>query len=210
VIPEKGDTIQNVEINPLLKAAFNFIPGQLIHWEVQDGKRNYHVKWEVRVTSYNQPYIYCHQTNSVAFLLNNGTMFYFLSFSGDRSSLLYLFYLGAYQVLLGYYPDIMIRDHLPVNTLKAGVLRVIQDFVAPFWQFLKVTYQLEYGEIDSAFNSRLMVLHSQVVISTGGVRQSKHAFELKLELDKISRFTVKSGRQKLVALQLNEFASNLI
>ena len=207
-IPSKDEIIQNVEINPLLKAAFNFIPGQLIRWEVQDGKRNYQVKWEVRVTVYNQPYIYCHLTNSTAFLLNNGTMFYFLSFSGDRSSLLYQFYLGAYQVLLGYYPDIIIRDHLPVNTLKTGVLRIIQDFVAPFWQFLNVTYQLEYGEIDSAFNSRYMVLHSQVVIATGGIRQSKYAFELQLENDRIAKFTAKSGRRRLVAVHINEYTTH--
>ena len=204
-IPEKDDVIQNVEINPLLRDAFEFIPGQILRFRVEDGRKTSEVKWEVRVNSYNQAYLYCHTTGAYAYLLNNGTMFYFLSFAGDRKSLLYQFYLGAYQVLLGYYPDVILRDQLPINTLRRGILRVIQDFISPFWQFMHVQFNLEYTDIDSAFNPRHMILRSQVAISVGGIRQSRRVFEIELNNNRISRFSAKNGNRRIHATVIDEF-----
>ncbi|HPH83161.1 MAG TPA: urea transporter [Flavobacteriales bacterium] len=205
-IPKKDDTIQNIEINPLLKDAFGFVPGQVLKFDVEEGKTKTQVKWEVRVNIYNQAYIYCHTTGAYAYLLNNGTMFYFLSFNGDRKSLLYQFYLGAYQVLLGYYPDVILRDQLPVNTLRLGVLRTVQDFIAPFWQFLHVQFNLEYTEIDSTFNPRRMVLRSQVNTTVGGVRQSRSVFEIELNTNRISRFSCKTGSKRIQAFAVDELS----
>ncbi len=203
-IPKKDEHIQNVEINQLLKDAFGFIPGQILLFEVEEGSKKTEVKWEVRVNIYNQAYIYCHNTGAYAYLLNNGTMFYFLSFHGDRKSLLYQFYLGCYQVLLGYYPDVILRDKLPLNTLRNGILRTMQDFIAPFWQFLHVQFNLEYTDIDNNFNPRHMVLRSQIHISVGGKRLSQHVFEIELNHNRITRISAKNGSQRIIARSIDE------
>jgi len=197
--PKENDTIQNIEINPLLKEAFGFIPGQFLEFNTLNGKKKSSTKWEVKVNIYNQAYIYCHQTGSYAYYLNNGTMFYFLSFHGNRKSLLYQFYLAAYQVLLGFYTDIILKDQLPIHTLKMGPLRIFQDFVAPFYQFLKVNYQLEYTEIDSQFNPKLIKLRSNVITSIFGAQQNRKSFEITLLNGKINEFVAKINNTKIVA-----------
>lgn len=204
-IPEKDDTIQNVEVNPLLKEAFGFVPGQILKFQVEEGKKKSTVKWEVRVTVYNQTYLYCHQTKSVAYFLNNGTMFYFLSFHGNRKSLLHQFYLSSYQVLLGYYPDIILRDRLPVHTLNAGIPRLIQDFLAPFVRFLQVDYQLEYTDIDSVFNSRQMVLKSEIRMSSAGVGQHRYHFSVELKNNRIETIRAKTGNKQIIARHIDEY-----
>ena len=197
--PKENDTIQNIEINPLLKEAFGFIPGQFLKFEVLNRKKKSNTKWEIKVNIYNQAYIYCHQTGAFAYFLNNGTMFYFLSFHGNRKSLLYQFYLAAYQVLLGFYPDIILKDQLPIHTLKTGVTRILQDFVAPFYQFLKVNYQLEYTEIDSQFNPKLIRLRSRIIKNVFGAQQKRLSFEITLLDGQINEFVAKSNSSKIIA-----------
>jgi urea transporter/murein DD-endopeptidase MepM/ murein hydrolase activator NlpD len=207
--PEVGETIQNVEINPLLKEAYSFVPGQILKFKVEEGSKTSAVKWEVRVNIYNQAYLYCHQTKAVAYFLNNGTMFYFLSFHGNRKSLLYKFYLSSYQVLLGYYPDIILRDRLPVHTLNSGIPRLIQDLLAPFVRFLQVDYQLEYTDIDSVFNSRMMVLCSEIRMSSAGVGQNRYNFNIELKNNRIEVIRAKMGNQQTIATHLDEFNDTL-
>ncbi len=203
--PKEKDTIQNIEINPLLKEAFGFIPGQLLEFNVVEGKKKYTTKWEIKVNIYNQSYIYCHSTGAYAYLLNNGTMFYFLSFHGNRKSLLYQFYLAAYQVLLGFYPDIILKDQLPIHTLKTGPIRILQDFLAPFFQFLKVNYQLEYTEIDSQFNPKLIRLRSNVITSIFGAQQNRKSFEITLLNGQINEFVAKVNNTKIVANRIEKY-----
>lgn len=204
-MPAEQDVIENVEVNPLLREAYGFIPGQILKFSVTEGKKKYPVKWEVRVNVYNQAYLYCHQSKSAAYFLNNGTMFYFLSFHGSRKSLLYQFYLSSYQVLLGYYPDIILRDSLPVHTVNSGIPRLIQDFLAPFVRFLKVDYQLEYTDIDSQFNSRFMVLRSEIRTSSAGVSQQRFHFTVALRNNRIETIEAKQGNRKWVARHVDEY-----
>jgi urea transporter/murein DD-endopeptidase MepM/ murein hydrolase activator NlpD len=200
--PKENETIQNIEINPLLKEAFGFIPGQILQFEVKQNKKKYTTKWEIKVNIYNQTYIYCHQTGAFAYLLNNGTMFYFLSFHGNRKSLLYQFYLAAYQVLLGFYPDIILKDHLPIHTLKVGPLRILQDFIAPFFQFLKVNYQLEYTEVDSLFNPKFMRLRSNIITTIAGAQQNRKTFEIIIKNGEIQEFISKIKNKTLKATKI--------
>ena len=72
-------------------------------------------------------------TQSAAYFINDGTMFYFTSFYGDHKSLLYYFYLTAYKVLLGYYPNIEIDDLFPLHIIRKNRMSLwIHDFIAPF------------------------------------------------------------------------------
>lgn len=203
--PAEGEQIQNIEVTPLLRDAYSFIPGQILLFNVRDGRKTYTARWEVRVNAYNQVYLYCLKTRAVAYLHNNGTMFYFLSYHGDKNSLLYYFYLSSYQVLLGYYPEIILRDTLPVHTVNSGIVRVVQDFFAPFVRFLKVDFQLEYTHIDNVFTPRSIAIRSEVRTSSAGVGQQRYHFEIQIAHQQISQIHIKLGNRRIIAERQNEY-----
>lgn len=204
-VPEEGDRIQNVEITPLLRDAYTFIPGQILQFQVNDGRKSFIVRWEVRVNYYNQVYLYCFQTKSVAYLHQNGTMFYFLSFHGDKNSLLYHFYLSSYQVLMGYYPDLILRDQLAVHTVNTGVVRIVQDFLAPFVRFLKVDFQLEYTEIDSIFSPRALSLKSEIRTHSGGIAQKRFHYQIDIRQGQIDQLHIKTPNIRWTAQRIAEY-----
>jgi hypothetical protein len=203
-IPEEGELLSNIERAPLLQEAYSFIPGQVISWKEVQGDKSFEIKWIVGVNAYNQTYIYCEHSGSYAYLLNNGNMFYFLSFDGDRSSLLFHFYMANYQVLLGYYPDVIIKDQLPLSILPFGVIRIAQDFIAPFKRLLKISYELEYSGIDSDFNAKQMLLRSRVSNSVWGISRNRNNYEIELLNGRIDRFEIKSGGKKITAYRKDE------
>lgn len=108
-------------------------------------------KWEVFADG-NQKYIYCHATRSTAYFVNNGTLHYFTDFYGDRTSLLYHFYLGAYKILLGYYHDLEIKDTFPVEGFYKGGSKIIQDFIAPFYIYLRTNFNAKFTGADEVSN----------------------------------------------------------
>ncbi len=149
-VPQEGDTISNVETTKLLKNAFAFIAGEEFNFAVKTGDKETKNHWEIFTDSYNQSYIYCHTTRSTAYFVNDGMLFYFTDFYGDRTSLLYYFYLGAYKVLLGYYADIELKDRFPIEGFYYGVSKIIQDFIAPFYSYFSTNFYMKFSSIDNA------------------------------------------------------------
>ena len=146
--PEEGERIFKVSPNSLVSKAFYFVPGMTMEFEVEGEVEKKHVKWEVFTDSLNQCYIYCHQTQSYAYLINNETLHYFVDFKGDKNSLLYSFYLGAHKILLSFYQDIEVRDILPIDGFFGTISKTLQDFIAPFKIYLKSEYVSQSAYID--------------------------------------------------------------
>src|SRR6202000_707860 len=94
-IPQENQTITPLKINGYIKKAFTFQPGYTAI--ISAGNR--HEQFEVFTDALNQSYFYSETTGATAWFVNNGSSFYFTSFYGDRSSLLYLFYVAAYKVI---------------------------------------------------------------------------------------------------------------
>jgi urea transporter/murein DD-endopeptidase MepM/ murein hydrolase activator NlpD len=147
--PREGELISRVTIDPGLSEAFHFIPGETLTFEHVDekGARGL-VRWNVYVDAWNHAYLHCSTTNSFAYFVNNGTLHYFTEFAGDRSSLLYHFYLANNKVLLGNYPGLKITDHLQFSHFYSGITRILQDFVAPFHIYLRATFAAQYQNDD--------------------------------------------------------------
>ena len=166
--------------------AFQLTPGTILQFEeiisenTLETKRL--LKWEVFTDAVNQTYIYCAETESFAYFVNNGTLLYFTDFVGNRSSSLYAFYVGCHKVLLGYYSPLTVKDAFPIIGFYNGFLKILQDFVAPFYLFLKTDYQSEYTEIDapglrlavrglSTSGIPVMVAHTPRAVPKAGVKQ---------------------------------------
>lgn len=158
-IPTVNQIVSNIKSNSLLKKAFHFIPGQVLKFNISNGKSE---EWEVFSDMYNHLYFYCKSTNSTAWFYNDGDIFYFNSFSGKKKSLLHHFYMSAHKVQKGYYQNIELEDQLSVQSFGNKPLLLIQDFFAPFFIFLKSRFTIVYKTIDDENLPTQITLNSKV------------------------------------------------
>ncbi len=193
--PLENQTIFRAPPTPLIQLAFHFIPGMKLNFNVTKGDEKYLVNWEVFTDAGNNSYIYCHRTKAVAYFTNNETLFYFNSFIGDKNSLLYYFYLGAHKILLSYFQNMKIEDNLPVEIFNNSVIKTIQDFVAPFFIFLKATFHANYSFADTEQSPEMIKINSEVSL---GKTNRKINFELELKDNKLSKFVIKEKDQCIV------------
>ena len=148
--PKEGDHVRNISVESLLTSAFEFIPGQSISIEIKEtGKPDRTEKWEVFTNTYNQSYLYCSKTKSSAWFINRDAVFMFTDFYGNTNTALYSFYNIAQKILLGAYSGVVVKDHLPINGFFNKGIKLLQDMVAPFFQFLHVDYRSEISYIDN-------------------------------------------------------------
>ncbi len=137
-IPNENELISNPEINAPLKKAFDLQPGFVSKLVNENGATE---EWEVFKDDLGQSYIYSKTTGAVAYFINNGTMFYFTSFYGDKTSLLHYFYLAAYKVIFNDAGYIQANDEFPVPLTHNKTLLWLQDFIAPFYRFISIKYK---------------------------------------------------------------------
>ncbi|HTB30901.1 MAG TPA: hypothetical protein VK808_02685, partial [Bacteroidia bacterium] len=189
--PKEGETVLKATPTPLISQAFHFIPGMKLNFKVTRGTESTTESWEVYADSTNASYFYCKSTGSIAFFTNNETLLYFLSFTGDKKSLLYYFYLGAHKVLLGYYHGVEIKDALPVSSFYGGFSKLLQDFVAPFHIYLKANYSAKFSEVDNEQNPGKVKIISSAQKGSG--ENGKIDFEMELDTNLLKRFTVKDN-----------------
>lgn len=157
--PGIDEEVSNVQADTSLAKAFRFIPGQVLEFTDSQGIKG---QWEVKTDIYNNVYLYCQATASVAWLRVNGELFYFTHFEGDRKSLLYQFFLAAYQVPLGYYNDLAINDIFAPNILPYSPLRFFQDILATVVLFIKPTYNLQFGKKEEDIAGNKIHIHTSV------------------------------------------------
>lgn len=162
-IPKEGELVSNINTTPLLSNVFGFIPGQILRWEINTNGTKNEIKWEVFVSSLNVAYLYCHSTKAIAYFVNDGTMFYFIDYYGDKGTLLHHFYKSAHRVLLGYYKDIEVRDRLMISDLFHGGLNFVHDFTAPLFHYLKSYYSSEFVHIDNEHAPNEIEIRSRCV-----------------------------------------------
>ncbi len=200
-VPSEGDRITNVEPNPLLKNSFDLQPGTIMEfrYNINDsGKRD--ASWEVFTDSYNNKYIYCSETQSYAYFVNDGTMFYFTAFYGDKKSLLFHFYLIAYKILLGNYPEIEIKDLYPLHIIKSNNISLwLHDLAAPFYQYLKKHYMSRIRWSDSALNPERMMMDVRFDMSVFRKMRTEGTGSIALAGNRISEFTFETANTRIWA-----------
>lgn len=202
-VPEEGQIISKPVLTPSLKEAFRFIPGQRMKFHVtRSGNKPEKAEWEVMVDSLNHSYLYCQHSGSVAYFVNNETLHYFTEFKGDKNSLLYYFYLGAYKVLLGYYPGLTVEDKLPLDSFYSGIQKYIQDFAAPFYMYLKARYQIIFEQQDDHNDSGIIKMNSTIKVWRGRRQLRGIDFQLTLKDHAISGIKIMDGNLCIEASHL--------
>jgi murein DD-endopeptidase MepM/ murein hydrolase activator NlpD len=198
-VPSEKSVVENVLTNKMLSAAFYFIPGKKIKFKSKTASQEEIIEsWEVFTDSFNRSYVYCYRTGSLAYFVNDGTVFYFTDFEGDKESLLFYFYLGCYNILLAYYQDLEIEDSIPSDVFHYKLLQPIQDLVAPFFTFVKANYHLQYCFIDDVFNSNRIELKSSIETHTQQKIWRETTFNILITDGKIASFTCTDRNKPII------------
>jgi urea transporter len=199
--PKEGEIISNIEKNELLSQAFHFIPGQKLHFVVNHNRRKLPemVEWEVITDIYNQACLYEKHTESYAWLFNDGEVFYFNNFSGNKKSLLYYFYLAAYRVPLGYYQGLIVRDNYRLDIIAHKIMLPFQDFVAPFFRFVNAGFRLVYNKIEKDFITNYIELESTAEVKYFGRTTRKIEFSIDIQNKNIHKFIIRFNQVHIEA-----------
>lgn len=200
--PEENDTVSNIEKNILMTEAYKFIPGRKFKFLVKDNYREEEeiVEWEVEVDYYNYSYIYCKNTKSKAYFANDGNIHYFKHFEGDKNSLLFFFYMASFKVMTGFYKKLVLKDQYPVYQLNNPFILFFQDFIAPFFMFIKADYTLYYDYIDDPVTSYMIRLKSKAEMKIGSLVRKKMDFELEFKNDNVSAIIANDKDRRVEAV----------
>jgi len=203
--PAQGAVISGITANHLLKNAFEMSPNAVLSFRYHDkSKKERTERWEAFTDAYNSKYLYCKETESGAYYVNDGMMFYFTSFFGDEESLLYYFYLSAYKVFLGASAADEIKDVLPINTLKNNRIGAwLQDFVAPFVTCIHIWYTLKAEFTSTLSKTEMITLRSQIQVSVFKKIQQTSESTITVKDNCIQEFTYKSKKTNIHAKWLN-------
>ncbi|MFW5705570.1 MAG: urea transporter [Bacteroidota bacterium] len=201
--PQEGQVVFNITKSESLHKAFHFVPGQSLTFEVIiNGGEMQHVNWEVKSDLYSNTYLECSVTGSRAWFRVNGTMFYFTHFTGDNNSLLSYFYLGAYKVVLGFYKNLIVTDTYPLAVLQQNLIKFFQDFVAPFYIFIKAEYRLGYLKEKDDLGSGEIWMNAWSGLSFFGRKRKSIEFDFHISNGRIAGFGVKEEGLTMEAVEI--------
>jgi urea transporter len=197
--PENNCLVSNISKNNSLEKAFHFIPGQEFRLSItQPGEKEFQEDWEVQVDAVNNMFIFCGKSKSRAYFRNDGDIHYFTHFEGNKSSLLFKFFLGAYKIMLGYYDNLLVKDQFPVNTFNNWMVNLVQDFIAPFWIFSRSEYRLNYLGMDDAVMQTKFRLRSVVSAKIGNREIKKMECELFVGPQGLERFIIHENEKEII------------
>jgi len=198
--PVTGDKVSNIQTNASLSKAFHFQPGQTFEYSIEvNGEPARMEKWEVLTDIYNLTYIHCMQSNSKAYFRSNDNQFYFTWFEGNRKSLLFYFYLSSYRIAKGYYRNLIISDILPLKVFGNSLLKVFQDFTAPFFIFIHSNYRMHYHAMADEIEQRQIRIQSEIRNYYFGTSKLFAKFILDIDTDQVNRIEVNQNKTIMVA-----------
>lgn len=203
--PVNGDLVSGITGNILLRAAFDIMPDSRFKFSYQNEKGMEVVEqWISYTDAYNYKYLYCKETESFAYYVNDGSMFYFTAFYGNKKSLLYYFYLSAYKVFLGNPDSIIVKDAMPINTIRNKKARIwLHDFIAPFHNYIHAEYSVKVESGDNPFDTDLLILKSGIQVSVMGKAHKESSSIITLSGKSIKEFSYSSPNRKIRAICIN-------
>jgi urea transporter/murein DD-endopeptidase MepM/ murein hydrolase activator NlpD len=203
--PKEGELVSGITNNPILKKAFDILPNSVLKFQYADEKGMLKtIKWEAYTDAYNYKYLYCQETESYAYYVNDGTMFYFTAFYGNKESLLYYFYLSAYKVFLGNSNNLELYDDMPLTILRNKKPSIwLHDFIAPFHCYIRATCSVITESFDNQINTDEIILNSKIQVSVFGKSSSESNSAIWVSDTFITAFSYKSSKINIKAKCVN-------
>jgi murein DD-endopeptidase MepM/ murein hydrolase activator NlpD len=162
-IPNEGDELSALEINPLLSAAMTWVPGQRFTYTFTDSGNTEELEFEVRSTPFNETYLYCKKHHSRAYFKHDTQVFFFTHYSGSKKAPLRFLYLAMYKLPLIYIPGLTVKDNLPINQSFRGIKALVQDIMAPFALVLQSEFSLCYISVDDELDPTEILIKSSII-----------------------------------------------
>jgi urea transporter len=200
-VPEEGEIISDLHSNTILKKAFGIQPNSVLKFKYTNEKGIEKTeRWEAYTDAYNSSYLYCSETDSTAYYVNDGSTFYFTTFYGNKKTLLYYFYLTAFKVLLGYYEKLEITDELALNSIyHKNALVWLHDFIAPFTKKIRACYTILPTKTDDAVMPQYLKLSSRIDLKIFGRTKNESTGTITLKNNRIDMFIYENNRFKIEA-----------
>ena len=104
--------------------------------------------------------------------------------------------------MTGFYRELNIKDTYPLNILYPRLLILLQDFVAPFWIFVRPEFNLEYKEFQDDFSSVKVVIGSSSTIKIGRWETRKIESEFILTGKGIEEFIIFEKNREIHAKRI--------
>lgn len=209
--PQKDEIVVNPAKNELLSKALHFIPGQRmqINIEVDSPKEKWqkmagNFSWLVETDVYNNTFIRCEKDNALAYLHNNGELHYFTNFTGTSQSSLFWFFVALFKVPVGFLPNSRINDSIPINLMFSGILKFLQDFVAPIHLFLHANYQLVMKDAGDILSSGDLEMKAIVHKSILGKTVNTYEMDIRISQESVILIAVKFNDTKITITCQNE------
>ena len=199
--PELDNRVTGIIDNMPLRNAFDFSPNTTMEFSYFNEKGS-EIKehWEAFTDSYNYRYLYCRETDSTAYYVNNGLMFYFTTFYGNKNSLLYYFYLSAYKVFMGDIDKLEIADAMPLNIIqKKKISNFIHDFIAPFYNYIAVNFSIRSTTNTTDLLINDLILESEIDVSVFGKMKNESKSSIAIKSNRVSEFSYTNGKTKILA-----------
>jgi len=188
-VPKEKQTVRTVVPDPVMRNAFEFLPGKEIIWHLTDGKKTWENKWSVYADAFGKRYLYCHSTGAAAYFINDGVLFYFTDFYGSSNSFLYKFQLMFQKVLLACYRGVSVTDAILPHSFFNLFINAAQDIVAPFFHFVEGEYSFEINSVDNykqpghivlqthsngrIFGKKVAAVSGQIAVNATGIDEVK-------------------------------------
>jgi urea transporter/murein DD-endopeptidase MepM/ murein hydrolase activator NlpD len=203
--PSEGSKVSGVTTNQLLKTAFDITPSSLLEFSYLNEKGMEKIeRWEAFTDAYNYKYLYCKETESSAYYVNDGSMFYFTAFYGNRKSLLYYFYLSAYKVFLGDNGKVEISEAMPLSIINRNKMGIwLHDFIAPFHTYIRACHSIKSVSGNNLLDTELFLLKSKIEVSVFGKTRIESTSIITLQKNCVQEFTYETNNIKIHARCLN-------
>lgn len=198
--PKKDDNIKNISSDQQLHYAFHFLPGQVLKFDVTKDQKTWMESWEVKTDFYNNSYLECLGTKSKAYFRNDGTLFYFTQFDGNKDSLLYSFFLGAFRVLQSTEGNLELTDEIPLHLYLNSTKRFLHDFIAPIFPFIKAKFSLKNDKQVSQIGEESASFQSNVRLAGVPVHKKNFDFKMTVKDYRIDQMTITQNNSTIQAI----------
>ena len=209
--PKKDDVLVNPSKNELLNKSLHFIPGQRlnIQVEVDSNKQKWRKTagthtWVVQTDVYNNTFLKCEKDGGLAYLHNNGELHFFTNYTGTKYAPLFWFFIALFKVPTGFLQNSQITDSIPLNLMFSGVLKFIQDFIAPVFLFLKVDYRLNLKEAGDILSSGNVVMEAEITKNIFGKTIDVYKVEINISQENIIQVHIIFNETKIKITCKNE------
>lgn len=201
--PNENETVSNIKTAKALQNAFCFIAGQKFTLEPKTKTNLKNEEWEVITDIYGNTYIQSNPTQSKIYLKTDEDVIYFDYFEGKKRTILYFFYLAAYKTQTGLYPKLTIKDYFPINQIYNPFILFFQDFMAPFYIFLKAEYQFEFEKIEDDFTGSEIIVKSKVVQKYLTKVKEIANFQFNIDEKGIKYFIINNNKKQQIKIKFS-------